>query len=176
MTPPFVPPSVRTGNGRSGTCSSTRRRARRYRPDYRCRTGRGTACRPTFSREPRRDYPRGLAVTFGPSPATPPDGRAPVLAGLSALGEDADGIRAVESLSVPLGGGGVGGEMRVFVFKRPAVWSGRGSRWCAEVAAVGADEPELPRAGGQDLERSGVMGDVVTFTQGRQIGQVGTAA
>jgi len=92
---------------------------------------------------------------------------AAVSAGLSALGEDADRVRAVESLSVPLGGGGVGGEMRVFVFKRPAVWSGRGSRWCAEVAAVGADEPELPGAGGQDLERSGVMGDVVTFTQGR---------
>jgi len=92
---------------------------------------------------------------------------AAVSAGLSALGEDADHIRAVESLSVPLGGGGVSGEMRVFVFEGMGVLTRWASEGCAEVAAVGADEPELPGAGGQDLERSGVMGDVVTFTQGR---------
>src|SRR5665213_4191228 len=89
---------------------------------------------------------------------------AAVSAGLSALGEDADGIRAVESLSVPLGGGGVGGEMCVFVFEGMGVLTRWASEGCAEVAAVGADEPELPGAGGQDLERSGVIGDVVTCT------------
>ena len=79
-------------------------------------------------------------------------------------------------MSVPLGGGGVSGEMRVFVFEGMGVLTRWASEGCAEVAAVGADEAELPGAGGQDLERSGVMGDVVTFTQGQQIGQVGAPA
>jgi len=79
----------------------------------------------------------------------------------------------VESLSVPSGGGGIGCEVCVFVFKRPHVLVDEASSGCAEVAAVGADEPEPAGAVGQDVERSGVVGDVVAFTQGQQIVQIG---
>src|SRR5665213_2974380 len=95
---------------------------------------------------------------------------------LSALGEDADGVVAVEPSSVPAGGGGVAGEVCVVVFKGPGVWGGRVSWGCAEVSTVGADEPELTWTCGEDFELSGVMGDVVAFTQQQEVGQVGAAA
>ena len=40
---------------------------------------------------------------------------------LSALGEDAERVWAVESLSVPSWGGGIGGDMCVLIFDRPGV-------------------------------------------------------
>ncbi len=83
---------------------------------------------------------------------------------LSALGEDADRVVAVESLSVPAGGGGVGGEMGVSSSsgRVSALAGGRMGR--AEVAAGRADEPEPARAVGEDLKLPRVVGDVVAFT------------
>jgi hypothetical protein len=95
---------------------------------------------------------------------------------LSSLGQDADRVAAVESLAVPSGGGGISGDIWVLVLERQAVSTRRASMWCAEVAAVGADEPEPARAVGQDFELTRVVGHVVAFAQQQQIAQVGAAA
>src|SRR5665213_827074 len=95
---------------------------------------------------------------------------------LSTLGQDADRIATIESLSVPSGGGGIGRDMCVLIFEWAGVCVGRGSTWRAEVTTVGADEAEPAGAGGEDLELTRVMRDVVAFTQQQQIVQVGAAA
>jgi hypothetical protein len=84
---------------------------------------------------------------------------------LSALGQDADRVGAVEALSVPSRGGGICRDICVLIFEWPGVSIRRASNRCAQVATVGADEAEPARAGGEDLELSGVMGHVVAFTQ-----------
>ena len=79
-------------------------------------------------------------------------------------------------MSVPSRGGGIGGDICVFVFKGPGVAASWASKERAQVATVSADETKPARTGREDVELPRVMGDVVAFAQQQQIVQVGAAA
>jgi hypothetical protein len=70
----------------------------------------------------------------------------------------------------------VGGKVCVLILEWAGVWVGRASDGRAEVATIGAEEAEPAGAGGEDLELTRMMRDVVAFAQQQQIVQVGAAA
>ena len=78
-------------------------------------------------------------------------------------------------MPVPSGGGGIGRDACVLIFEGRGVWACRVSKGRTQVATVRADEPKPARTESVDVELSGVMGDVVAFTQQQQIVQVGAA-
>ena len=95
---------------------------------------------------------------------------------LSALGQDADRVGTVESLPVPSGGGGIGGDICLLIFKWAGVSVGRASKGRAQVATVRVHETEPAGAECEDVELSGVLGHVVAFAQQQKVAEVGAAA
>src|SRR5882757_7988751 len=93
---------------------------------------------------------------------------------LAALGEDGDGVVAIQALSVPSGGGGVAGDVGVVGFD--GYWGGDvvgGVDVVGEWGAVVAGEPELSSSEGLDSELAVVVGVVVSAAEQDEVRQVG---